>query len=330
MGGLPMAHWNIMHGVERPPPLRTVLEAARIAALQSYLTAQVADTEPFVTLVRMAAHLTQSPIAMISLMGRDHQLIRAAFGTDMQQLPRALALCNHVIADPSGAMVVPDTLTDPRFQRHPLVLAAPHIRFYAGVGLVDGDGYALGTLCVMDDKPSSITPDAMTLLRKMAVETVDALARQRAEQARWQSAATPAGYWPNKDLPDNHWHDLQSSSEPPAPSIGRARPLLLSAPGWLGIRTEHTPVPGSNHEGRLVISVAMDSPAARAGLQVDDVILTIDGRAARRRSDITGAMAGCAPGGVMRLEILRAGSVFEHEIRPEPMPMERIKRRRAG
>jgi hypothetical protein len=301
------------------------MEAARVAALQSYLTAQVADTEPFVTLVRIAAHLTQSPIAMISLMGRDHQWIRAAYGTDLQQLPRALAICNHVVADPSGAMVVPDMLTDPRFQSHPLVVGPPHIRFYAGVGLRDGDGYVLGTLCVMDSKPSSINPEALALLHKMAVETVDALARQRAEQAPWRNAAVSISHGP-----DEHWHHPQWSSEAsmPAPSPSSALPHL--AHGWLGIRTEHTSVPGSDRQGRFLISVAADSPAERANLRVGDVILTIDGRAARRRSDITAAMAGCAAGSVMRLEIWRRGRIFEQAIRLERIPRERRLQRRAG
>jgi len=301
------------------------MEAARVAALQSYLTAEVADAEPFVTLVRMAAHLTQSPIAMISLMGRDQQSVRAAFGTDLQQLPRALAVCNHVVTDPSAVMVVPDMLADPRFHRHPLVVTPPHIRFYAGFGLIDGDGYVLGTLCVMNSKPSSITPEALALLRKMAVETVDALARQRAEQSTWQSAAAPVGR-----LPDERWRNQQPAIEHSPHSDGQPDPLRLMAQRWLGIRTEHTLVPGSDREGRLVISVAADSPAQRANLRAGDIILAIDGRAARRRSDITGAVAGGAAGSIMQIEVWRDGVVAEQSIRLERISRERLRRRRAG
>ncbi len=189
-----------MPGVERPLPPRDVLEAARVTALQSYPAPETAATEPFVTLVQMAAHLLQAPIAMITLIGRDQQWIKAAYGTELKRLPRAFTICNHAIVEPTGAMVVPDTLRDLRFRDHPLVLAPPHIRFYAGVCMMDSDGYVLGTLCVMDDKPSSIGPDALALLHKLGIETVDALVRQRAEQEALQDNAIPvfnrrSGHW---------------------------------------------------------------------------------------------------------------------------------------
>lgn len=327
-----------MPGVGRPPPLRDVVEAARLAALQSYITPKAAATEPFITLVRMAAHLLQAPIAMITLIGRDQQWIKAAYGTDLQQLPRAFALCNHAIAEPSSATVVADTLVDPRFQNHPLVLAPPHVRFYAGVCLVDSDGYALGTLCVMDDKPSSIGPDALALLHKMADETVDALVRQRAEQTAQQDnavAISPCSPWPDEHPQDEHWNSRSwtgraSSGEPalrPGLDPPPSRPLVA---GWLGVRTEHTPVPGSDREGRLLLSVAADSPAERADLRAGDVILSINGRAARRRNDITAAMASCPLGGVMRLRVWRTGKVIERDIRLELMPKERLLHRRAS
>jgi len=302
-----------MSGLERPPSLRVVMEAARIAAVQSYLTAGSTAREPFVTLVRMAAHLLQAPTAMISLIGRDHQWIKAAFGTDIQQMPRSLAICNHLIACPSGAMVVPDTVADPQFQNHPLVLSPPYIRFYAGVCLTDSDGYVLGTLCVMDSRPSSIGADTLAALHGMAREAVDALALQRAEQEAWQGEPVP----------------VSDCARAPPP---RAIPQPIAKPpaqGWLGVRTEPGPVPGSDREGRLLISVAGSSPAKRAKLQIGDIILAIDGRVARRQNDIASAMACCVLGDIVRLQIWRRGKVFERDLRIEAMPEERLSQRRA-
>lgn len=290
------------------------MESARIAALQSYFMAESATGEPFNTLVRMAANLTQAPIAMISLIGRDHQSVKAAFGAEIQQIPRSLAFCNHTIAEPSGAMVIPDTWADPRFQHFPQVVSPPHIRFYAGVCLTDTDGYVLGTLCVMDHKPSYIEDNTLAVLHTMAREVMNAFALQRGEQGAGWNQATPGGDWLDQPV---------SRRISPAPS------LPLAPQAWLGVRTEHTPVRGSNQEGRLLTSVAANSPAERANLLVGDVILSIDGRITKRRNDITAAVANRVPGGNLRLQVWRSGSLFECELCPEPVPEARLLQRSA-
>ena len=302
-----------MPGVDRPPALRAVLESARIAALQSYPLAEAATGEPFNTLVSMAAHLVHAPIAMISLIGRDQQWVKAAFGTEIQHMPRALSICNQTIAEPSGAMVVPDLAADWRFQSHPLVVSPPHIRFYAGVCLTDNDGYVLGTLCVMDTKPGSIEDGSLVTLHSMAGEATNALALQRAEQDVWQIKGASS--------PD--WSARPALEQEPQPVL-RESP----APGWLGVRTEHTPVPGTDREGRLLTSVAPNSPAGRANLLVGDIILSIGNRVTRRRNDITAAIADCAPGNLVRLQVWRNGHVFDCTLRLEALPREKQLNRR--
>ena len=301
-----------MPGIDRPPALRVVMEAARIAALHSYSLTESPVGEPFNTLVRMAAHLAQAPVAMISLIGRDHQSIKAAFGTDVQQMPRSLAFCNHTIADPSHAMVVPDTLADSRFQSHPHVLGAPHVRFYAGVCLIDDDGYALGTLCVMDHKPSCIEDATLAVLHTMAKEAMNALALQRAEQTAGWGQPGPASLRPQRPLADSI---TPPSSSTPAFQV------------WLGVRTEHKTVPGTVQEGRVLKSVAAQSPAERAKLLVGDIILSIDGRLIKRRHDITAAVSARALGEVMRLQVWRDGSLFECGLRLEAIPEARVLQR---
>lgn len=275
-----------MPGFERPPPLHVVMEAARIATLQSY-PADGGPSEPFDSLVHMAAQIAQTPIAMVSLIGRDRQRVRAAIGTDLVELPRTVSICNHTIAEPSGELIVPDLSADPRFQAHPLVLSQPGLRFYAGVCLLDSGGYALGTLCALGTEPSSLEPDRLASLRLLAHQAMVALELTRAER--------DAG-----PMPGLAEHPRRS--------------------GWLGVRTEYASVPRSASEGRRVTSVASGSPAERAGLAVDDIILSIDGRATRRRDDITAALARYAAGGAMRLQIWRAGTLFDCAVPVEPAP----------
>jgi GAF domain-containing protein len=62
---------------------------------------------------------------------------------------------------------VPDTSTDPRFADNPLVIGDPHIRFYAGMPLIDRYGMALGALCVIDRKPGKLTETQRGQLRRL-------------------------------------------------------------------------------------------------------------------------------------------------------------------
>lgn len=74
---------------------------------------------------------------------------------------------------------VPDALKDERFAQNPLVLAGPKVRFYAGAPLITSDGFALGTLCVIDQKPRALTDAQRALLDELSVVVVSLLGMAR-------------------------------------------------------------------------------------------------------------------------------------------------------
>ena len=131
--------------------------------------------ERFDDLTRLAALICGVPISLISLIDADRQWFKSRFGLDVQETPRAQAFCTHAIMQPE-MFVVPDASQDERFAQNPLVTGDLHIRFYAGAPLATRDGHLLGTLCVIDREPHTLTSaqtDALKILSRMVIANVE-------------------------------------------------------------------------------------------------------------------------------------------------------------
>lgn len=166
-------------------------EEQRLAALRQY---QILDTAPensFDELVRLAAHICGTPIALVSLVDEHRQWFKAKFGVDVQETPRDVAFCAHAILSPKEPLVVPDATQDPRFADNPFVTQEPHIRFYAGVPLVTPEGQALGTLCVVDFQPRQLSPEQLDQLKALAHQVVAQLELRRTLRELAQTPLLP-------------------------------------------------------------------------------------------------------------------------------------------
>ncbi len=124
-------------------------EKERLATLYEY---QILDTEPeptFDELTELAAYICKTPIALISLIDTDRQWFKSRYGPMPFQTPRDIAFCSYCILQ-NDLFIVPNTLEDERFIDNPLVTSEPQIRFYGGVPLITDEGFAIGSLCVLD------------------------------------------------------------------------------------------------------------------------------------------------------------------------------------
>lgn len=158
-------------------------ESQRLRAVRSY---DILDTPPevdFDTLTRVASYAFNTPAAVIGLMDANRLWFKSQIGIGVPQLDRQIAFCAHAVMQPSELLIVEDLQQDSRFHENPLVILAPHLRFYAGAPLIDHHGYALGTIAVVDTQPRAFNDTQRALLGELSTLVITALeSRHRANQ----------------------------------------------------------------------------------------------------------------------------------------------------
>lgn len=138
--------------------------------LKTLRTLSVLDTSPeerFDRLTRMAKRMFDVPIAIVSLVDEERQWFKSCIGLSVGETPRDISFCGHAILG-DEIFIINDATTDERFADNPLVTDEPNIRFYAGCPLRFTDGSRLGTLCIIDRKPRSLSNEDLEALKDLA------------------------------------------------------------------------------------------------------------------------------------------------------------------
>lgn len=151
----------------------------RLRALYSYEILDTDREQEFDDVVKLAAEICGTAIAVVNLIDRERQWFKAEVGLGVRETPLATSICSHVILG-EDFVEINDTLEDPRMIDNPLCCGSPGLRFYAGALLTSDSGLPIGTLCVLDWEPKRLTPLQRDTLRVLAHQVMAQLDLKRA------------------------------------------------------------------------------------------------------------------------------------------------------
>lgn len=186
-------------------------EAERLKTLHDIGILDTAPDERFDRLTRLAKHVFEVPIALVSLVDENRQWFKSSQGLDVSETPRDISFCGHAILG-DKALVIEDTHADERFADNPMVINKPYIRFYAGYPIKYLDGSKLGTLCLIDRKPRQFDSRSRLILKDIAaiaeaelqaleLATVDELTAISNRRGFFASASRALNLCQRQDLP---------------------------------------------------------------------------------------------------------------------------------
>ncbi len=155
-------------------------ETARLESLHSLGILDSPPDPAFDDLSALAAEVCGCPAAYISFIDDTRQWIKSLMNLpfSMCEMPRDVSICNTTICY-GDVMMVPDLAHDERFRDAPIVKGDPHLRFYCGAPLIDQQGHALGSLCVVDFEPRELSEAKRLTLRSVSRQVVTQLEMRR-------------------------------------------------------------------------------------------------------------------------------------------------------
>ncbi|MBG44639.1 MAG: ATPase [Aequorivita sp.] len=157
-------------------------EAQRLAAVRSYHLLDTLPEKDFDNITALTANICDVPISLVTLLDADRNFLKSHYGIPFNESPRDISFCGHAILEESNIFIIEDARKDDRFKDNPLVTDMNAI-FYAGVRLVNSDGYPLGTLCVFDTKPRVLTKSQKKALTAMAYQVVNLFEARKRNRA---------------------------------------------------------------------------------------------------------------------------------------------------
>lgn len=173
-------------------------EEQRLEILGGYNILDTLPEKDFDDITHLASVICQTPISLITLVDENRQWFKSRKGLPVTETPRVYSICSIAIQTPDEPCIVYDARKDSRFSTNPFVHGEPFLTFYAGIPLVNPEGYPLGTLCIMDHQPKELTEHQISSLKALANQVTGQLElRRKIEQLKSNQEVLQTA---NKDL----------------------------------------------------------------------------------------------------------------------------------
>lgn len=154
-------------GLSGTPSVPAPDEAARLEAVHRYQILDTPQDGAFDRITSLASRLFSVPIAIVSVVDQDRIWFKSHHGLDVDEVDREPGLCASAILQ-NEPWIIEDARLDSRALSNPLVLGELGLQFYAGIPLHTRDGYNLGTLCIIDRHPRTLSHQDLTTLEDLA------------------------------------------------------------------------------------------------------------------------------------------------------------------
>jgi two-component system, NtrC family, sensor kinase len=153
-------------------------EDARLRSLYRYSILDTLPEQIYDDVTALASLICATPMSLVSLVDAERQWFKSTVGVAFRETPRSVSFCAHTLPT-ARTLIVGDAQKDPRFMHNPAVVGDPKIRFYAGAPIVDPAGHVLGTVCVIDTTPRTISPIQVAALEALARHTMALMEMRR-------------------------------------------------------------------------------------------------------------------------------------------------------
>ncbi len=147
-------------------------EAKRLETLYHYEILDTPSSGEFDEITSLAAKIFNVPIAIITMVDTDRIWFKSSYGIDVEQIPRDPGLCSSAILS-DDIYIVEDARADPRTLSNPLVAGSLGLQFYAAAPLRTESGYKLGTICIIDKQPRTLSAKEKSMLLQLSRIVMD-------------------------------------------------------------------------------------------------------------------------------------------------------------
>ncbi|MEO7960852.1 MAG: GAF domain-containing sensor histidine kinase [Ginsengibacter sp.] len=163
--------------------LQPINEASRLEALNAYNILDTLTEKDYDDITLLAATICKTPVSLITFIDKDRQWFKSHHGVSVSETSLEYSFCVHALNSPKEPLVVEDSRQHRRFANNPMVTGDPYVIFYTGMPLVTPEGYALGTICVIDHEPRKLSEDQLTALRTLSNQVITLLEMRKSNMA---------------------------------------------------------------------------------------------------------------------------------------------------